>query len=182
MINQLKEDDHTVKGFLKTITPVETKRFYLYGRGNRKTDLPIDISFYLEVIENICKNTHEWVKFNNCYISDSSFQSIIKYCHNTSTVVLSGCKFDLDSLSFLGPSYSIKTLDFIYSGDRYSNNWKEEKNKFRAIVKAISECTLKDSLKQLSIKHWGIKREMAKQTLEQYGLYDVYVDYNYANW
>ena len=88
---------------------------------------------------------------------------------------------DLDSdIDLFGPTYSISYLSFRGTGSMIENNWKEQSDKFKRIIKAISLSTLKFSLKTLDVCDWGLLVSNVKKMLKDFDMEQVKVVQDYG--
>mmetsp|Transcript_3168 Transcript_3168/g.2641 ORF Transcript_3168/g.2641 Transcript_3168/m.2641 type:complete len:80 (-) Transcript_3168:68-307(-) len=65
--------------------------------------------------------------------------------------------------------YKISSLDFKDVSSLDGNGWREYPDNFSSIISAISQCSLKDSLKSISVWNCEISIEQAARTLEEFG-------------
>ena len=76
----------------------------------------------------------------------------MKASANSDRIVFSLCQFDLSSdIDFSGPKYRTTYLSFHYVGDREENDWENHPERLKRVIKAISLCSLKDSLKTINV-------------------------------
>ena len=64
----------------------------------------------------------------------------------------------------------IQRLSFNYSGDFIYSNWKIHPERFRNIMRAISESPIQDSLQELRIRGCEITLEECKNLLRSLGM------------
>ena len=75
-----------------------------------------------------------------------------------------GCQIDLSSdIDLSGPEYRTTYLSFWQVGDRKENDWKNHPERLKRIIKAISLCSLKNSLKTINV----YKSDVAVKTVEE---------------
>ena len=129
------------------------------------------ISIIIFKFKKVCKGTSQEIYFWNWSFADSSLCSIIKASCNVNTLDFCSCKFSLlGPLSLVGPSYNIKELSFNYSGNTHSNDWSTYPERLNLLIKAISECSLKNSLEKISMASCGVKKEEIERMLKKYGI------------
>ena len=115
------------------------------------------------------------IQIFNCSLSDSFLWSIIKSSWNAGFLEFYSCQFDISSsLPLDGPSYKIESLCLHYSGNKHSNGqFYFDKESFEYIIAAVSESTMKYSLKIIYLVYSELSSIEVRQTLNKYGLKHV---------
>ena len=81
------------------------------------------------------------------------------------------CLLDLISdVDFSGPSYNTSYLAFRNFGDKTENEWKSHPEKIKSVIKAISLCSLADSLETIDIYRSDLEVWKVEGMLKEYGL------------
>ena len=86
-----------------------------------------------------------------------AFEKTVKASANWDRVVFSTSQIDLSSdIDFSGPHYITSYLSFLDVGELKENDWKNQPGRLEKVIKAISLCSMKDSLKTINVYSWGI--------------------------
>ena len=94
-----------------------------------------------------------------------------------------GCQIDLSSdIDLSGPDYKTTYLSLMYVGDRKENDWKNHPERLKRVIKAISLCSLKDSLKTLNVNKSDVGVKTVEEMLKEFKLEGIQVteDFVYA--
>ena len=111
-------------------------------------------------------------------LNSNELNTIIKSFSQCKQVVIRACKIVIDThIDFtITNDYKTDYLDFGGTGGSYYSNWKGKPLDFDKIVKAISECGLKQSLNTLGVKYCGFDNiDQAKAVLTKYDCTEVKV-------
>ena len=83
---------------------------------------------------------------------------------------------DLSSdIDLSGPHYSTSYLSFMFVGNLKENDWNSHPERLERVIKAISLCSMKDSLKTLNVWKWDIEVKKVEEMLKKYKLDNVQV-------
>ena len=107
----------------------------------------------------------------------------MKASANSDRIVLLGCQIDLSSdIDLSGPEYKTTYLSFWCVGDRKVNDWKNHPERLKRVIKAISLCSLKDSLKIINVWDSDVAVKTVKEMLKEFKLDGIQViqDFVYA--
>ena len=66
-------------------------------------------------------------------------------------------------------------------GDREENNWKNHPERLKRVIKAISLCSLKDSLKTINVHYSGVPVETVEEMLKELKLNGIQVIKDWIN-
>ena len=81
------------------------------------------------------------------------------------------CQIDLSSdIDLSGPDYTTTYLSFWWVGDRKENDWKGYPERLKRVIKAISLCSLKDSLKTINVRGSDVEVETVEEMLKEFKL------------
>ena len=109
--------------------------------------------------------------------SKEAFEKTVKASANWDRVVFSKSQIVLSSdIDFSGPHYNTSYLSFFGVGYLKENDWYSHPERLERVIKAISLCSMKDSLKTLHVYWWGIGLKKVEEMLEKYKLDNVIVD------
>ena len=98
----------------------------------------------------------------------------MKASANSDRVEFSYSQIDLSSdIDLSGPHYSTSYLSFESVGNQKGNDWKNHPERLERVIKAISLCSMKDSLKTLNVCEWDIGVKKVEQMLKKYKLGNV---------
>ena len=153
--------------FLEHIAPIKLKWLLVSDSHYDNKNIDQDRTKYnLDKHKNICRNTSDGVSFYDWNFNDHSFQSIIKCCSNSKSIAFWLCKLKFSNyLDFSGPDYKIKKIEII---QYYKEMWLSD-DSFKKIIAGISNCSLKDSLKEIRIKN-GWSSTFMEQIRKDYQL------------
>ena len=99
--------------------------------------------------------------------SASDFERLFKCCAHVQRLTFCYWKLDLSTPPDLkGPDYKVQYLSFDECGDSHSNDWKNNKDKVEALLKAVAQSSLKDSLQTLNIISCGLDVKEVEGMLE----------------
>ena len=100
----------------------------------------------------------------------------MKASANSDRVVFCRSQIDLSSdIDLSGPHYNISCLTFFGGGGRKENDWMFHPELVERLIKAISLCSMKDSLKTLKVCEWDIEVEEVEDMLKKHNLNNVQV-------
>ena len=132
------------------------------------------IDYYLDGLDTALKGVTKEVYAWYWNYSKQSLERVVKASCNSSRLVIYYSKLDWDNdFDFSGPNYGTVYLSFNNWGICHGNNWSSKPEKLGRIVKAISLCSMKDSLKTLNVCDCGVGVEKAKELLSNYGMPNV---------
>ena len=99
--------------------------------------------------------------------SASEFERLFKCCTHVQRLIFCYSKLDLSIAPDLkGPDYKVQYLSFDECGIYHSNDWGNNKDKVEALLKAVAQSSLKDSLQTLNISQCGLEVKEVEGMLE----------------
>ena len=108
--------------------------------------------------------------------SKEAFEKTVKASYNCDRVVFYESQIDLSSdIDLSGPHYCTSYLSFFFVGRLEENSWSSHPEQLERVIKAISLCSMKDSIKTLDVCDWDIGVWEVFQMLRKYELYNVQV-------
>ena len=108
--------------------------------------------------------------------SKEAFEKTVKASANWDRVEFCLSQIDLSSeIVLTGPHYNTAYLSFDCIGDRKENDWENHPEWLERVIKAISLCSMKDSLKTLEVCDWNIGIKEVEEMLKKYKLGNVQV-------
>ena len=153
--------------FLGNNFPLEVHNFFFgcYGPSYR-----CDIKVYIDKLLSSISHVKDCFRIQHCLLPKDYFEKILNSIKHVNTLVIDHCVTDSDVYDFKGCEYSIKNLYLRTVGHSNLANWKDKPKKFEAIVKGLSQTSLKKNLEHLSI--YGCQYEIAdaKKQIELYGM------------
>ena len=156
--------------FLKHSAPNKTKIFVFGWSSNAQ----VKIDYYLDGLDSVLKGVTKEVFINHWIYSKQSLERVFKVSANSSRLFIRHSKLDWDSdFDFSGPHYNTTHLSFSYWGNNHGNNWSANPEKLGRIIKAISLCSMKDTLQTLNVYECGVSVEKVKEMLSTYGMPNV---------
>ena len=86
------------------------------------------------------------------------------------------CQIDLSSdIDLSGPEYKTTYLAFHYVGNREVNDWENNPERLKRVIKAISLCSLKDSLKTINVRKSDVSVKTVQEMLKEFKLDGIQV-------
>ena len=156
--------------FLKHSAPNKTKIFVFGYSMSALTK----IDNYLDGLDIALKGATKEVYIYQWIHSKKSLEKIFKASSNSSRLLICHSKLDWDNdFDFSGPEYSTTYLSFYAWGNCHGDNWSGNPEKLGRIIKAISLCSMKDSLLTLNVYGCGVTIEKTKELLSTYGMPNV---------
>ena len=156
--------------FLKHSAPNKTK-FFVFGYSSFAL---VKIDYYLDGLDTALKGATEEVFTYYWIHSKQSLERVFKASCNSSRLIISNSKLDWDNdFDFSGPEYNTTHLSFDQWGNDHDNNWSENPEKLGRIIKAISLCSMKDSLQTLNVYDCGVTIQKVEEMLSVNGMNNV---------
>ena len=153
--------------FYRKIISKKVQKFFFgcYGLSYK-----CDITVYIDKLLSSISHVKDCFRIQHCLLSKDYFEKILKSSKHVNTLVIDHCFTDSDVYDFKDCEYSIKNLYLRAVGHSSLVNWKDKPKKFEAIVKGLSQTSLKKNLEHLSI--YGCQYEIAdaKKQIELYGM------------
>ena len=132
------------------------------------------IHFYLDGLDTALKGVTKEVFTNRWIHSKQSLERVIKASSNSPRLLLCNSKLDWDNdFDFSGPDYNTNYLSFCDWGDCHGNNWSTNPEKLGRIIKAISLCSMKDSLQTLNVTGCGVSVQKTRELLSTHGMENI---------
>ena len=132
------------------------------------------IDYYLDGLDTALKGVTNDVYTNRWNHSKQSLERVIKASCNSSRLIIRYSKLDWDNdFDFFGPHYNTTYLSFWAWGNYHENNWSTNPEKLGRIIKAISLCSMKNSLQTLNVEQCGVSVQKTKELLSTHGMASV---------
>ena len=172
------ETNSDVLHFLKHSAPNKTKIF-VFGYNSIGLN---KIDFYLDGLDTALKGVTKEV-FTFCWIhSKQSLERVFKASCNSTRLIIRNSKINWDSdFDFSGSHYSTTHLSFDWWGINHGNNWSANPEKLGRIIKAISLCSMKDSLQTLNVYNCGVTKQKVEEMLSASGMSNVQLNSNFKS-
>ena len=133
------------------------------------------IDYYMDGLDTALKGVTKEAYIYQWIHSKQSLERVFKASSNSSRLIIGYSKLDWDNdFDFFGPEYNTTYLSFFYWGNYHGNNWSANPEKLGRIIKAISLCSMKDSLQTLSVHYCGVSVQKTKELLSTYGMPNVH--------
>lgn len=172
----VKNRDEDILKFLKKSVPDSVSVFML--KGDKSTG-GLDASFYLEGLENICSRAKVEIAFINWDLSAAILERVVISSQFVFRLNFVHWRLDINNeLDFSGPEYWIKVIDFQGWGDKNKGNWERNQKKPKRLIKAISECGIKETIEELWFYKCGLEIQEISDMLKCYGLQKVDIKRN----
>ena len=108
--------------------------------------------------------------------SKKAFETTMKASANCDRIVFCLCQIDLSSdIDLSGPEYRTTYLSLWRIGDQKENDWKNHPERLKRVIKAISLCSLKDSLKTLNVRKSDVAVKTVQEMLKEFKLDGIQV-------
>ena len=157
--------------FLKHSAPNKTKIFVF---GWNAIGL-YKIDHYLDGLDTALKGATKEVFINYWNHSKQSLERLFKASCNSSRLIIKCSKLDWDSdFDFSGPHYNTAYLSFCHWGINHDSNWNSNPEKLGRIIKAISKCSMKDSLQTLNVCYCGVTKQKVEEMMSANGMSNVH--------
>ncbi|CAI2377605.1 unnamed protein product [Moneuplotes crassus] len=118
-----------------------------------------------------------WMK-----ISRKNIETIIHRSSGIGRVIFHQCYLETQGLAFKDTiDYKIQHLGFFGSGASQYSNWGDSNEGFENIINAISNCSIKSSLKSLDLRLCQICGKNIRPILERYKIRKIVVSWNHKN-
>ena len=86
------------------------------------------------------------------------------------------CQIDLSSdIDLSGPEYKTTYLSLWQIGYQKVNDWKNHPERLKRVIKAISLCSLKDSLKTINVRKSDVSVKTVEEMLKEFKLDGIQV-------
>ena len=158
--------------FLKHSAPNKTNLFVFGG----DLDSLSKIDYYLDGLDTALKGATEEVYTFFWNYSKQSLERVIKASCNSSRLIIFHSKLDWDNdFDFSGPHYNTTYLSFNAWGNSHGNNWYSNPEKLGRIIKAISLCSMKDSLQTLNVHRCWVSVQKVKEMFLNHGMTNVQI-------
>ena len=183
-IDYIPETNADLLQFLKHSAPNKTKIFAF----EYETSLPKKLDYYLDGLDTALKGATKEVYTKFWKHSKHSLERVFKASCNASRLIIRHSKLDWDNdFDFSGPHYNTTYLSFANWETNHGNNWNSNAEKLGRIIKAISLCSMKDSLQTLNVTGCGVSIQEAKELLSAHEMNNVqlcrYLNHNRnKNW
>ena len=134
------------------------------------------IDYYLAGLDKALKGVTKQVFIYYWIHSKQSLERMIKASCNSSRLIIGYSKLDWDvDFDFSGPHYNTTYLSFARWGDSIGDNWSTNPEKLGRIIKAISKCSMKDSLQTLNVCRCGVAVQEVEEMLSASGMSNVHL-------
>ena len=139
------------------------------------------IEYYLDGLDTALKGVTKEV-FTRLWIhSKQSLERVFKASCNSSRLIIKWSKLDWENdFDFSGPHYNTTYLSFCYWGKYHDNKWSANSERLGRIIKAISLCSMKDSLQTINVYYCGVSVQKVKEMLSANGMSNVQL-WQYSN-
>ena len=132
------------------------------------------IDYYLDGLDTALKGATKEVFTYYWIHSKQSLERVFKASSNSSRLIIRLSKLDWDNdFDFSGPNYNTSYLSFRNWGNYIGDNWSANPEKLGRIIKAISLCSMKDSLQTLNVNNCGVSVQKAKELLSAHEMASV---------
>ena len=166
----IPETNSDLLHFLKHSAPNKTKIFAFGWNMSALTK----IDYYMDGLDIALKGATKEVYTRYWIHSKQSLERVFKASCNSSRLIIICSKLDWDNeFDFFGPHYNTTHLSFAWWGTYHGNNWRSNPEKLGRIIKAISLCSMKDSLQTLNVCECGVSVQKVKEILSTNGISNV---------
>ena len=146
------------------------KNFVFNENSNRR----VSISYYSNCLKTFLAEANELVNIKYSILNVDDLESIIKGSSNSIQTRFYYSDFIINRQpDFSGPCYLITLIDFYNPYD--CDVGIQEYDKLRMIIKAISESSLKISLKRFEYSSWSMNENEVKELFKDFDMRDIIV-------
>ena len=179
-IDHISDGDKDLNNFIRNWIPAELELLCInyYFINN----IGIKMNFYLNSITKAITSVTNEIYFNNFEISEYDLEQIIKSAYKCKRLMFNFWDIHCSKkLNFkITKNYKINLLSFWGCGWKTAterkSDWKKTPSIFKNIIVAISECGLKDSLKQVNINYnETLKKDKVQELFNNFGMSQISV-------
>ena len=137
------------------------------------------MNYYIDSFVKAVSEVSQQVKVNCFELSEEELQKVVEASRNAKLLLLDNCNIHCSkTLKFSNQcSYNTQYLGFNKCGAEGRNSdWIDNPLLFENIVKAISKCGLKESLKTVNIVDCRLDKSNVEKMFKKYGLADISVE------
>ena len=137
-----------------------------------KYDNKIIISYYMNGLKIALRNISDYVEIGESIFNRGDMESLVIASSNSTTIRFIECNIEFDRVpDFSGPQYRVESFEFIDSKpcDRRTNKITD----FLRIIKAISDSTMKNSLKKFKYRIWGVTKREIEDAIKDNGMVQI---------
>ena len=157
--------------FLQTNFPSKVGRFYFYSKDG--ASYKSDFNVFKDKLLPKIKNVDDLFWIHNFYLTKDDLKNVFASSSHLESLVIYQCFTDMQTYDFENLNYAIKNLYLVSFGNSKLANWQGNPNKFDELIKQMSETTLSQSLKHLSLYSCQYDLNSAMSTMQKYGMGDV---------
>lgn len=111
-------------------------------------------------------------------VPKKAFESIINSFSHLKEIWFGSSTIDTENVSFHKSTvFKLEKLVFHYSGTPDCSNWKEQPSKVSSIANAISECSLKESLKTFKCINNKFSLRKLKEIFNDHDLTNIQIEH-----
>ena len=163
--------------FLEHASPLKTKSFVFAGAENKP-----EIDFYLDGLSKALPAASTEVYIWDFNFSNLAFDRIVKASANSKRIIVRSSSIDCScNFDFGGYNYNTEYFGLLDCGDKVGDNWSSYPSKLEQIIYAISDSSMKKSLKTLNVYNCGVKAKTIEKLLKQYKFKSVTVIEEYID-
>ena len=172
--------DQEVERFMTYSFP-EKLNYFTFSLWCEKSQ---NITQYMDILKPCLQRTKKQIVFCDSIMNSKQLSQLVQYSKHCSGLWLNGCTINVDSEIDFGNEipYNIKFLSFCRSGKPSKSDWATNLPDMMAIMKAISQSNLKNSLDEINIFHCGVSIEEVSQVLKNNGIENIKVTDNDIRW
>ncbi|CAI2377630.1 unnamed protein product [Moneuplotes crassus] len=106
-------------------------------------------------------------------VSKKSFKRLI-CVYNLQTLAFTNCQVDTENVKFpIHTNFTLEKLLFEGLNTRITKEWRENPEKIYSLIRAISECSLRDSLKLVFVDRLIDQKEILKELVDDLKLSSI---------
>uniref|UniRef100_A0A7S3JB58 Uncharacterized protein n=1 Tax=Euplotes harpa TaxID=151035 RepID=A0A7S3JB58_9SPIT len=136
----------------------------------------VKISHYIDSLEDVLAKVTKEAYLDYFIYTKDDFERTVKACHNAARIVFRGSKIELtQDMDFSGPSYKAEYFSVEFCGDYKQEEWSESPGKLEIIIRAISNCGLRDTLRTFNVISCGLSVYSVTSLFKLYEMPDVEV-------
>ena len=127
-----------------------------------------------EVLSRYCLSSCKKFNWKEWSYQNKDMILLIEGCSHLPTIIIEEWNIDMENISFKNKiDYQIQTFNFWRCGHPFHSNWKAYGFHLLHLIRAINNCSLKNSVKHIDIEAWYIQPNIIKDWSHYYQLRNI---------
>ncbi|CAI2378849.1 unnamed protein product [Moneuplotes crassus] len=165
IIDNKKKKELSIK-LMKNLTKRQVKEFRLVLPPTQKNTLN-SFKYFARNFSEIAGKVTDMIQIKSYRISRKFLPRILSSASHISNLIFYECSLDTSNIKFPnGIQYRIETLNLTKCGMKECSDWKNNPSGLDSILKAVSKCSLKKSLRTILLHFSGLEIEEIQKMIE----------------